>query len=889
KFDYTYDNAGRLATANFNQIVNPSDSWNNAAVDFSVSGSGPSNSLNYDLDGNLQSMVQKGIVPGHTSPMTVDSLAYTYAAYSSKLTGVADNGNLGSLDGQLGDFHDATNGDAGTSGAYLYDDNGNLTTDLYKNINQLTGSGDTRGISYNYLDKPDQVRIVGKGTIQFIYDADGNKLQKVFTPESGSSLPAMTLTYIGEFIYAASSSPGNTNLGPDNLRYILFEEGRLRTIQSTSGATLTITGNIDMPDGTQGVFDYFVKDHLGNTRMVLTEETHVATSECTMELAYDYSESRQFGQIDANGNPTANNEVEQRFAVKNIPGQGTNGGGWTNPHIQDFVSQVGNLASSQMGPNTLLKVMAGDQISANVIFYYQSTASRQNNSSLLTAMIISLAAALSGSPSTTAITHENVSGITDNLTGTSDLINLTNPGSGPATATTPQAYLSVLFFDEQMNFISDGSIQSQVYPTGSYGGNIATFQKAPKNGYAFVFVSNQSDEMVYFDNLIVQQHYGNIIEEDHYYPFGLKIAGISSQKLGNSNEGTLDNKYRFQGDFSEEEDYTSWNEFDLRMYNPQIGRWNQQDPFDQFATPYVAMGNDPINYADPGGGISFDFGELGGITGSVFGDRALISFGGALVGYGIDKFAGGKGWIGAITGGLTGLGATFIPAFDVDIDLNEVFSPSWASALLWQVHQKANENALLAETPPNESNSIDARRRAMNQGTVWADSKKNQTSPNSYMHAMSDGRHRQPVEEADLEANNHVRKYWALARAAQAKGNEFEAYRNLGIAIHPLQDATSPAHHGFQPWDEDESFEEKVRHTLKENKYPGPTSNLQKVTNTYVDLFMNSRLPLPEGDLFKSIEADKQSNPDDVIEGFIRFMRIRFFDYSPLGGDHSLQ
>lgn len=69
--------------------------------------------------------------------------------------------------------------------------------------------------------------------------------------------------------------------------------------------------------------------------------------------------------------------------------------------------------------------------------------------------------------------------------------------------------------------------------------------KAPKNGYAYVYVSNQSDQDVYFDNLQVGIVRGNIIEENHYYAYGLKIAAISSRKSGDVYEGKLKNDYLY--------------------------------------------------------------------------------------------------------------------------------------------------------------------------------------------------------------------------------------------------------------------------------------------------------------------------------------------------------
>ncbi len=86
-------------------------------------------------------------------------------------------------------------------------------------------------------------------------------------------------------------------------------------------------------------------------------------------------------------------------------------------------------------------------------------------------------------------------------------------------------------------------------------------------------------------------------KDGDYYAYGLKIPSISSKAYGAAN-----NNFQYQGDYSEFDDDLGWNDFELRSYDPQIGRFLQNDPYDQFASGYVGIGNDPGNSVDPSGG-----------------------------------------------------------------------------------------------------------------------------------------------------------------------------------------------------------------------------------------------------------------------------------------------
>jgi len=56
------------------------------------------------------------------------------------------------------------------------------------------------------------------------------------------------------------------------------------------------------------------------------------------------------------------------------------------------------------------------------------------------------------------------------------------------------------------------------------------------------------------------------------------------------------------GEYAEKDGETGWDNFYLRNYDPAIGRWLSVDPYGQYYSPYVGMGNDPINRFDPDGG-----------------------------------------------------------------------------------------------------------------------------------------------------------------------------------------------------------------------------------------------------------------------------------------------
>jgi len=597
RYDYTYDNANRLIKAIYLETQTANTGWNHTQMDFKVTGH--AGQITYDLNGNLLTMLQSGVIPGTPTPVILDDLFYGYSAYSNKLQSVTDGMATTTVNGLSGDFKDGTNGSAPD---YVYDANGNMVVDLNKNVQSLNGgTAGTNGIHYNFLDKPDQIRLVGQGTINIVYNADGEKLQRVFIPEpSGTST---ITTYINQYVYQETSTTLTTASLPPfsgtgaQLNYISFEEGRIRvmTPANTSNGwdTRTEAGNLTLPNAaTSGAWDYFIRDYQENVRMILTEETHNGTNRCNMETNRAAAEDPVFGQTGAG------NEVE--VTRTGVPSA------WQSVNTSVSCSGLGNLVGHNIGPNSLQKVMAGDLINTSVQYYYQGS-STSSNPDIIPNILNSLSAAIAGPNTAGTLVHGNASAISSQLSGSSAFVSAVEPSN--STSGTPQAYLTVLFFDERFNLVpaSNGGVyqlqvaSSWTTTTPAMGWNNI---KAPKNGYVFIYVSNRSDQTVYFDNMAISVTTGNIIEEDHYYPFGLKIAGISSKKLGDAGEGTLKNNYLYNDKELFDDGGLNWYDYGFRNYDPQVGRFTQLDPLTDdypYYTPFQFAGNDPIANVDQDG------------------------------------------------------------------------------------------------------------------------------------------------------------------------------------------------------------------------------------------------------------------------------------------------
>ena len=566
KYDFTYDNVNRLTGAAY--LDNHSGTgWSASTMDYTVSG------LTYDGNGNIMSMIQKGFKIGNPTGM-IDSLTYRYewAGASNKLTQVFDGAN--DTASVLGDFHYK---DAKQDSDYRYDGNGNLVIDNNKGIDTIV---------YNYLNLPVRVHMKGKGNIVYTYDAGGNKILKQ-TADSTLGLSTTTL-YLDGFQYQRRTAINNTTGGMDTLQFAGHEEGRARW---------AFHKYLNGDSAYAWEYDFYEKDHLGNTRILLTQEKDTAQYMATMEAANRVTENALFYGIDSSS-----------YARADVPGY-PDDLTVTNPN--DSVARV-NGNGPKTGPAIILKVMGGDTVDIGVQYYYNSLTNTNGPTLSASNLLNSLAsglATLSGPAEASFATLNNPSSSPLLAALTSSINN--QSGTEP---TKPQAYLNWVLLDNQFNYVS-GNNQSGALQVGSAGTQSngalqpALAQKGlpiTKSGYLYIYVSNATPGWdVFFDNLSITHYSGPLTEENHYYPFGLSMAGISDQAIKTQYSV---NKYRFNGgnelQNKEFSDGSGLEMYDatFRMYDPQIGRFNQIDPLGELSedwSPYVFALDNPVYFNDP--------------------------------------------------------------------------------------------------------------------------------------------------------------------------------------------------------------------------------------------------------------------------------------------------
>lgn len=361
-------------------------------------------------------------------------------------------------------------------------------------------------------------------------------------------------------------------------------------------------------------YDYMLKDHLGNVRVMVTDEQKTmiypaATLEGLLNSTSSLvSSEREYYQI--------NNACLQQPSMAGVSGYPyANNNGIPNPNpncsgtvcTSDVSQKMYKLNPTnngdKIGLGITLKVMARDKISILCKSLYKSSQTSFTN----TGNALSVGGILGAFASTPLLIGKGVQSTQLSNNGVLPANLLSFFQNQPTSSTVPIAFVNYIFFDEQFKYVSSGF--EQVGGANQIKSFNLSNLVAQKNGFVYVYCSNESSLDVYFDNLQVIHTAGPILEETHYYPFGLVMQGISS-KAANISE----NKMKYNGKELQSKEFADgsgleWTDYRARMYDGQIGRWlvqdNKSSKYASFS-PYNYAINNPIRFIDPDGNEIID-------------------------------------------------------------------------------------------------------------------------------------------------------------------------------------------------------------------------------------------------------------------------------------------
>ena len=449
---------------------------------------------------------------------------------------------------------------------YTYDALGRLTHELGEDDSE-------KDISYDVTGKVTMVRDENNDILgRYQYDERGFRIKN--TSETADKITWYMRDISGNILMAYSKAESDVQAVKPKLDEVpIYGAGKIGTLYANDFGS---TG-------------YEVTDHLGNVRAVVTRKNTMYMA--TMEPDNYGTESQLFDNY-------LTTRVQEPFeGINHTP----------TSNIVKYVSRLYSTPNLRVGPVKVLQVSPGDQVALETYVKYLQAENAVSTGTTVGNIFEQVVAAFGG--------INGGSGSEQNLY---DLFQVNFGGALAIAAPNsdfdnePRAYLNYLFFDE-----------NGVYQYGGYAG-MTNAAKIPyqngvpdpegipheklaldldiyEPGYVYIYVANESDEMatVFFDDLSIAHSQTITSQTTDYYAFGSILR--RAQTNG-------DKQYRFgyQGEYSEEDQETGWNHFELREYDPVIGRWMVPDPYNEFWSPYVAMGNNPVNVVDPNGGCTGD-------------------------------------------------------------------------------------------------------------------------------------------------------------------------------------------------------------------------------------------------------------------------------------------
>lgn len=581
-YGYVYDFANRLLQGDFVARNNQLNSgiflgrpdalapWTGEANNYRLS------FVSYDDNGNVRTLRRRGLLADatRTTPKQfgpVDHLSYTYEG--NRLRTVTDLVTTNELPRPAG-YHGAPASLAGDfqeqgvrqNQEYFYDADGSLTQDDNKGISNIT---------YNHLHLPTRIRFgSGADSLVFRYTATGQKVAKLVYQ---TGRPMQRTDYLGAYQYEQ-----------DTLRFFPHPEGRLlRSVGYTDGRV-------------HYQREFTIKDHLGNLRLA-----YRAGKRTTAIATMEQGDSR-----------ITNNERQLFDSLSVSPPVAANVGNLARTGQYVAKLNAGSSPPQPIGVLRQLAVQKGDTVSFVAQGYYPQAV--QHNS-----FVFSLASFVPG------LLQQQPAGPSPNDGGTRvrpfPLLSIGVSAGLPALMSlgngTPLGYARMLVFDRDSNLVASHTQQLSAAAASGYE-RLTISTRIAQDGYVTVYVGNESNVDVYFDDVMVQHGQGLQVQENHYDPWGLNLAGLSVAPLGMKHL----NQYQYSSKEYQSDLGLDCSDYGARYYDNKIARWLTVDPAAQLYhdwSAYTFVRDNPTSRLDPNG--------MWDITVHAYNDRKQHGYGVAVV------------------------------------------------------------------------------------------------------------------------------------------------------------------------------------------------------------------------------------------------------------------
>jgi RHS repeat-associated protein len=561
-YGYVYDPLNRLQQGDFVAraggsagTLTTATAWNTELDNYRL------NSISYDDNGNINTLRRWGLLKSATHATAkqygaVDNLTYAYVGNRLQAVDDAVTGNQlprptgynGAPTSLAGDFQEQG---VKLGQEYFYDANGNLTQDKNKGIT---------AIKYNHLNLPRQIQFgSGADSVVFRYSAAGQKVAKLVY-QTGK--PLGRTDYLGPYQYEQ-----------DSLKFFPHAEGRVLQFVSkdpAGGAHVSYQR------------EFTIKDHLGNLR-----------------LAYRAGQRRTYVASLEQDDNTRKRETQQFDSLSVSPPIAQNVG--NNPATNHAYSgtyaarlNAGGSNRQPLGPLTQIGVQKGDTLQVSAPGFYPQAVSNNSFAFSLASFVASLLQPTAATPT----------GADGRKRGGLPLLQVGLNAAGLTALTqlngVPKGYLRVLVFNTDSVLIDQRTLQLSRAALNNYEVLHDTLT-IKRDGYVTVYVGNESEADVYFDDVTVEHRQGLQVQETQYDPAGMELAGLAPPSPGIRGL----NNYRFNGKEFQMDLGLNWNHQDWRFFDPQLLRWHAGDPElengQESWTPYSFGYDNAIRYADGNG------------------------------------------------------------------------------------------------------------------------------------------------------------------------------------------------------------------------------------------------------------------------------------------------